>query len=149
MKTTTKLLTCLALLACSLPLTNLRAQDGPPPPPPPGQGEARGAGHGMRGDRLKAMAEALGLSEAQKEQLKPIFIEEAKALKAIRDDSALSKEEKMAKAKAVREEFKPRIRANMTPEQIEKLKSWEKKQRERGGERGPKGPPPPPPADSK
>jgi Spy/CpxP family protein refolding chaperone len=110
-----------------------------PPEHPPGAaageqgGAERGPRGGRRGDRLKMLAEELGLTEEQKTQLKPILAEEAAALKAISEDKALEGDARREKMKSVRESFAPKIGAILTPEQkakFEKLKA----------RRGPAGP---------
>lgn len=69
--------------------------------------------------RLQAMKEKLGLSDAQVEKLKPILTEEGPKMKALREDSSTSPEEKREAAKHSME----RIAAELTPEQLEKFKA--------------------------
>jgi len=69
--------------------------------------------------RLQAIKEKLGLSDAQVEKLKPILTEEGPKMKALREDSSTSPEEKREAAKQSME----RIAAELTPEQLEKFKA--------------------------
>ena len=94
-------------------------------------------------DRLAALSELLGLTDAQKAQLKPILEAEVKAVLAVRDDASIPMDAKRGKMKAIREENRPKIRAILTPEQSTKLDDWEKSHRGERGDRGPKSPPPP------
>jgi protein CpxP len=113
--------------------------DQPPGPPPAGERGER-PGPGMRGDRLKQLAEALGLTEEQKTQLKPILAEEAAALKAIWEDKAIERDARREKVKAVRDSFAPKIDAILTPEQKAKHEELKKQMRGPGGPGGPGGP---------
>jgi periplasmic protein CpxP/Spy len=89
--------------------------------------EKRGA---VMRDRMQTIAKELNLTDAQKEQLKPILQDEFQKLKALREDQSLSREQKMEKLKAIREELLPQLKAILTPEQIEK---WQKLRQERPG----------------
>ena len=113
----------------------LLAQPPEQPGSPPAQaGERRGPGMRMNAEaRLKQLAEALELTEEQKNQIKPILAEEAAALKAVWEDKSLSREDGREKMRAVRDSFAAKIEALLTPEQktkFEKTKSM----------RGPGGP---------
>ena len=132
-------LTILALATAGLlaATSTLRAEDPVPPTPPvnppAGQPEAgakreRGPG-GQRGDRLAMMKETLGLTPEQVEKLKPIFARDADKLKAIREDAALTAEEKREKARAIYEGSVEEIKAVLTPDQAEKWKAAMEKRR--------------------
>ena len=98
-----------------------------PPGAPAGEkGERRGP---SAADRFKEISEALGLTEEQKTQIKPIVTEEAAALAAIWQDKSLSREASREKAKAVRDSFGAKIEALLTPEQKTK---WEGLKKMRG-----------------
>lgn len=135
-------LTILALATAGLmaATTTLRAEDPVPPTPPvnppAGQPDAgakreRGPGGpgGQRGDRLAMMKETLGLTPEQVEKLKPIFARDADKLKAIREDAALTAEEKREKARAIYEGSVEEIKAVLTPDQAEKWKAAMEKRR--------------------
>ena len=72
---------------------------------------------------LQMLSEKLNLSEEQKAKLKPIFDEQAKQMKAVRDDTSLTPEQKAAKKKAIHEATHDQINAVLTPEQQEKFKA--------------------------
>jgi len=78
------------------------------------------ARHRMRehaGDRLEVLAEKLNLTDAQKTAIKPIFTNDANEIKAVRQDSSLSEEQKIAKIEEIRENGRKQIDAILTPEQ--------------------------------
>ena len=72
-------------------------------------------------DRLQKMAQELNLTDAQKEKIKPIVEDEAKQLQALRDDSSLSRRQKMSKFKAIHSQSASQIRPLLTPDQQKKL----------------------------
>ena len=82
---------------------------------------ARGAG-----ERLKTMTEKLGLTEEQQGKIKEIFAKNAPKAKELRDDAALSQEDKRAKMMELRKAEAEEIRAVLTPEQQEKMKALRK-----------------------
>jgi protein CpxP len=63
----------------------------------------------------------LGLTDAQKAQLRPIVTEETQQMEAVRNDSSLSQEQKMSKINQIREAASPKIKAILTPEQLQRL----------------------------
>jgi Spy/CpxP family protein refolding chaperone len=147
-----KVITTAALLVLGSASTaaNLFAADGatpPPPPPPPAHGQGQGPGGpggpgGGRGmnleGRIKMMTETLGITEAQKAKLSPIIAAEIKEMQDLRQDESLDRKAKGEKMKAIREAYKPKIRAELTPEQVAKLEAWEK-DHPMGGPRGERG----------
>ena len=88
-------------------------------------------------ERMQAVAKELGLTDEQKQQLKPILQAEAEKMKALRDDQSLSRPEKLEKLKAIREELLPQLKEILTPEQIAK---WQKIRQERQGQAAPRAP---------
>lgn len=130
-------LTLLALATAGLlaATTSLRAEDPAPPTPPanppagqPDAGARRERG-GPRGDRLAMMKEQLSLTPEQVEKLKPIFARDADKLKAIREDAALTAEQKREQARAIYEASVEEVKAILTPDQAEKWKAAMEKRR--------------------
>jgi Spy/CpxP family protein refolding chaperone len=85
-------------------------------------------------ERMQAVAKELGLTDEQKQQLKPILQAEAEKMKALRDDQSLSRPEKLEKLKAIREELLPQLKEILTPEQLTK---WQKLRQERQAKAAP------------
>ena len=103
-----------------------RAADGDTKPADKPQVSGRAA----RGERLQGLSEQLKLSDEQKEKLKPILQEERKKIREVRDNKDLSRQDRLAKLKEVREDLASKIKPILTPEQLEK---WNKLRGEAGG----------------
>ncbi len=73
----------------------------------------------------------LNLTEDQKSKLRPIIMEENQQMEALRNDTSMTQEQKIAKANQIRADASPKIKAILTPEQLEKLAQL---QRERAQE---------------
>ncbi|MBL9135927.1 MAG: hypothetical protein JNK85_08670 [Verrucomicrobiales bacterium] len=68
-------------------------------------------------EHLRSVANELGLTDAQKDQLRVLFkAEHAKAL-AIRQDPALNRREKLHQLRALRDEVQEKVQGLLTPEQ--------------------------------
>ena len=91
-------------------------------PGPGGRGPDGGPG-ADRGEMLRRLGEELQLSDAQKEKLMPLLREEGEKMRALQADTKLSREERMAKFKELRESASAKTKTILTPEQQEK---WEK-----------------------
>lgn len=103
----------------------------------PGKHEGKPPGGPGGQERGAKMAEELGLSAEQKTQMGDLSKEFGPKMKAIHEDTTLSKEDKMAKMKALNEERTAKIKGILTPDQFEK---WQKAQHNRRGPGGPGGP---------
>ncbi len=86
-------------------------------PTPPGQGRRHGGG------RLQKLAESLGLSDAQKAQLRPILQSARQQTKAIQADTTLTPGARQAKMKSLRHSTRRQMLAILTPAQRQKLKT--------------------------
>lgn len=137
MKSKLSSLLAVLTLGSTLGLASLSAQaeDAPPPPPPPPPP------HGERGEqgpkmpnaakRLEHMAQQLGLSAEQKEQIKAVFQEEADAIRALRESEKASREQ----MKELRKSIRTKLEAILTPEQQAKFKEIHKDRPGRDGDR--------------
>ena len=79
---------------------------------------AKGKSH--HGQPRVKIAQVLGLTDSQKEQLKPILKDARAQKKAIDADTKLTREEKRAKLKDLHKDTQEKIGAILTPEQKEK-----------------------------
>jgi len=117
----------LPLLALTTSLAAIRpsaaaADDHAAPP------AAAKPGHG---DRLAKMAEELNLTDAQKDQIRPILKDSMTQRKALQGDATLTEEQKKAKMKELRTATHDKIFAVLTPEQQTKFDAM--KEGGRGG----------------
>jgi hypothetical protein len=83
--------------------------------------------------RMQEVAKELGLTDTQREQLKPILQAEFAKMKALREDQSLTRPEKLEKIKAIRAELLPQLKEILTLDQLEK---WQKIRQERPAEAG-------------
>ena len=70
----------------------------------------------------------LNLTEEQKAKLRPILMDERQQMEAVRSDTSLSTEQKMAKVQQIRDTASPKIKAVLTPEQLKRLADMQKSQ---------------------
>lgn len=83
---------------------------------------ANKAGAGRHaGKRLAKLAETLGLTDAQKAQIRPIVADAARRVRAVRQNASLTPEDRKAQLKAIRKDSMAQIAAILTPEQKRKL----------------------------
>ena len=71
--------------------------------------------------RLQQLSSELNLSDHQKTDLKPLLETEFQQLKAVRDNPALTPDQKKAKARQIHEGFSSQMSHILTPEQEKKL----------------------------
>ena len=86
------------------------------------QGQLAGGAGGPLA-RLQEAIKDLNLTDAQKEQLKPIYQEQMEKLRELHQDTSLSIPEKLEKLKAMHKEIAPKLKKVMDAEQYAK---WEK-----------------------
>ena len=80
---------------------------------------------------LQMLSEKLNLTDDQKAKLKPILQDEMQQMKAVREDSSLSEDQKRAKMKSIHESLHDQINAVLTPEQQAKFKEMKHEQMEK------------------
>ena len=69
----------------------------------------------------------LNLTDEQKAKLQPIIADENKQMDAVRSDTSLTTDQKIQKANQIRSDASPKIRAVLTPEQLQKLAQLQEK----------------------
>jgi Spy/CpxP family protein refolding chaperone len=81
----------------------------------------------------------LNLTDEQKAKLRPIVADENQQLNAVQNDASLTPEQKNAKANEIRQTATPKIKAILTPEQLQKLAQLqqEKLKEQQGNQGGP------------
>ena len=63
----------------------------------------------------------LNLTDEQKAKLRPIIADENQQMEALRNDNSMSQQQKIDKANQIRAQASPKIKAVLTPEQLQKL----------------------------
>ncbi len=141
------------LLAIGMNAAIASAQDAPPPPPD-GAMQGQGMRHGMDPDQqLAHMTKRYNLTADQQSQLKPILANHQQQMMALRSDTSMSRQDKMAKMQSMQQDHMQKVEAVLTADQKTKFEADQAKMRERrmdrmqnGGAMGaPDGSEPPPP----
>ncbi len=71
--------------------------------------------------KAQAIAQQLNLTPQQKEKVLPILIDEAPKVQAIKNDSSLSRMQKMQQLRAIHQQSDPQMKAILSPQQYQKL----------------------------
>ena len=122
-----KKLTQLAVIIAAVTTQYAFAQEAAPAVTGTSQATCAKGHHGEKGKRLEHMVQELGLTDQQKAQVEGIFKSQHPALKAIRENPSLTKEQKREQMKPIMESIKQQINAFLTPEQREKWEGMRKK----------------------
>jgi hypothetical protein len=75
------------------------------------------------------LKEKVGVSDEQLEKMKPIFGQQVEKLKALKDDTSLTTEQKREKGREIFMGTVEELKSILTPEQITKLKEEMEKRR--------------------
>jgi Spy/CpxP family protein refolding chaperone len=137
MKTLTKITLSLLALAALAAAPIVRAQNADT-----NKSERRspdGPGGGMGEERIKAMAERLGLTADQKTKLVAVAKTQRDALAKLRDDESLTREARREKLQSIRTTQQAEVRAILTAEQAAKWESAMAEGVRRGGPGGREG----------
>lgn len=93
----------------------------------------RGASVEQRVDRLST---ELNLTDEQKTKVTALFQDQAKQMRAMRQDTSLSREDRRAKMRTMREDTDKKMKTILTPDQEKKWQQMRKEMRSRRGQRG-------------
>jgi periplasmic protein CpxP/Spy len=85
----------------------------------------------------------LNLTDEQKTKLRPIIMDENQQMEALRNDTTMTQDQKVAKANQIRADASPKIKAILTPEQLQKLAELQQ-ERARQQQQQPQAQPAPP-----
>jgi periplasmic protein CpxP/Spy len=100
---------------------------------------------GQHASRLEWLSKELSLTEEQKAKLKPILEDEGKQMRAVREDTSLTQDQRREKMKQLHETTDSKINDILTPEQQKKfadLKAQQKAHHEGMKPEAPKQPQP-------
>jgi protein CpxP len=120
-----------ALMGAIAPLA-VFAADPPAPATPAATPPAGGPGRGQRmspEERVKAMKDALGITDDQAAKIKDIFEKSAEKSKALRDDTTLSTDDRRTKMREIMTGATEDVNKILTPEQQTKWKEEMEKRR--------------------
>ncbi len=114
-----------AILLIAMLLTGVSAfaEDSTQPASPP---TARKHAHRQlepADKKLKRMSKRLGLTDDQKEKIRPILQDEDKQMKSLEDDTSMTQQQKHNKMREIHMASRSQMDGILTPEQKEKLQS--------------------------
>ena len=134
------------LLATGLTLCSAAAfaqQDNAAAPTPDASAPQQGGGHGQWGghqqspdEQVARMTKRYNLSSDQQAQIKPILANQQQQMQALRQDSSLSREDKMAKVKSIRDDSSAKIQAFLNDGQKQKFAQDQQRRQEHMQEHG-------------
>jgi Spy/CpxP family protein refolding chaperone len=87
------------------------------------------------------MTKRYNLSADQQAQIKPIVADQQQKMMALREDSSLSRDDKMAKMKSIHEDSNTKIQAILTDTQKQQFAQDQQRMQERMQQRGGGAPP--------
>jgi protein CpxP len=127
------------ILATGLTLGSAAAfaqQDSPAP-----DASAQPGGYGHRqphtpDEQVARMTKRYNLSADQQAQIKPIIADQQQKMMALRQDSSLSRDDKMAKMKSLHEDSSTKIQAILNDTQKQQFAQDQQRMQERMQERG-------------
>ncbi len=89
--------------------------------PPTESGQPVSEQDKIAAQRLRDLAAMLSLTSAQREKIRPIVLAEAPRLKAVRDDTSLSKRQKADKLREIFKDTDAKMKPILTPQQMQNL----------------------------
>jgi Spy/CpxP family protein refolding chaperone len=125
-----KMIRKITLLAvCALAAAAFAQQN----PPPQGGGENQGPRRGMPSvdDQVKNLTEKLTLTDDQQAKVKAILEDRSSQMQKLMQDDSLSREDKMAKGRSLRDTANGKIRDVLTDDQKKKFDDMQKEMQER------------------
>jgi Spy/CpxP family protein refolding chaperone len=132
------------LLATGLTLCSAAAfaQQDNAAPTPDASAPQQGGGHGQWGghqtpdEQVARMTKRYNLSSDQQAQIKPILANQQQQMQALRQDSSLSREDKMAKMKSIHDDSSSKIQALLNDSQKQKFAQDQQRRQQQMQERG-------------
>jgi hypothetical protein len=85
-------------------------------------------GYGQAGQRLESVARQLNLTQQQELRLMPILKTEAPKVQAIKNDTSLSRIQKIEQIKAIHDQTEPQVKAILTPAQYQNLQEMRRQE---------------------
>ena len=102
---------------------------------------ASGIAFGQRGNRqppsvdeqVKRLADRLNLSDDQQSKIKPILEDQRQQMTSLREDTSLSREDRMSKMRSIRESTTSKISAILNDDQKRQYEAMQQEMRSREG----------------
>jgi hypothetical protein len=94
-----------------------------------------GARWGDPQQRVNMLAKRLKLSDDQKQKLLPIFTDAQQQMQSLHEDTSMSRDDRMAKMKSIREDTDGKINGILNDDQKQKYAAMQQQMRERMQER--------------
>ena len=90
----------------------------------------------QQGNRPGSIDEELQLTPDQKQKIAAVVDDENKQIGAVREDNSMSLEQKQQKVMQIRQAGTPKIKAILTPEQLQKLAAIQERMRQQNSQGG-------------
>ena len=103
----------------------------------PPSGSPSAAPQSQSGNQPGSVEDELKLTPEQKAKLQPIIQDEMTQIRAVRDDSTMNMDQKMAKVDEIKKSSFPKIQAVLTPEQQKKLADMQEHARQQQQQQAP------------
>jgi hypothetical protein len=107
------------------------------PAPPPKQGPS-GGHHGMMDldEQLARMTTRYSLTTEQQDQVKHILVSQQHQIQGLREDTSLSREDRMAKMQTIRSDSNAKIKAGLNDDQKQQFEQDQLRMQKRVQQRG-------------
>lgn len=110
------------------PSSNSQSSTGPQSAAPSqGSAGSNSANSGQSGSN--SVEDELNLTQDQKQKIAEVVDDENKQISTVRNDTSMSMEQKQQKVLQIRQEGAPRIKAILTPDQLQKLAAIQQRMR--------------------
>ena len=125
----------LTLGFCLAAAAQTSAPGAPPEAAPPGQSSPQpdsqqDHAQGQTQSQGTSVDDELQLTQDQKEKIAAVVDDENKQIAAVRDNTSLTLEQKQQQAQQIRQAGVPKIKAVLTPEQLQKLAAIQERNRQ-------------------
>ena len=95
---------------------------------PPSQGSPSASG--QQGNQTSSIDDELQLTPDQKQKIAAVVDDENRQIGAVRDDNSMSMQQKQQKVMQIRQAGTPKIKAILTPDQLQKLAAIQQRMRD-------------------
>lgn len=111
-------------------------QQNPPSQPSATSPSGSSSETAAQSSQPKSIDDELQLTPDQKQKIAAVVDEENKQIGAVRDDNSMSLDQKQQKILQIRQAGTPKIKAILTPDQLQKLAMIQQRMHDQGGSQG-------------